>query len=74
MDLTAPLMLLAGFLFLFDVAQRRLDWLKEKEKNPEEAPREKRKKQPQTDKEAKKEPPRQAAEVLWENMQKRKRL
>jgi Mg-chelatase subunit ChlD len=73
-DLTAPLMLLAGFLFLFDVAQRRLDWLKEKEKNPEEAPREKRKKQPQTDKESKKEPPRQAAEVLWENMQKRKRL
>ena len=75
-DLTQLLMILAGLVFLFDVAQRRLDWLKEPEKKKDagEAPvsrtvpkREKKKKQPEA------EAP-QAAEVLWQSMQKRKRL
>ena len=73
-DLTAALMLLAGALFLFDIAQRRLDWLKEKEKKAEE-PRKKAAAPEKTRKEKQKEPPQQqAAEVLWENLQKRKRL
>ena len=75
MDLTAVLMLLAGALFLFDIAQRRLDWLKEKERKVEEEPRKKAAPPEKTKKEMKKEPPQQqAAEVLWENLQKRKRL
>ena len=76
-DLTWVLALIAGLIFLFDVAQRRLDWLKEPEKK-EEAPaeeevREKPKKektvQPKPEK-----PQEKAADVLWENLQKKKRL
>ena len=76
-DLTWILALIAGVLFLFDVAQRRLDWLREPEKKEEvpgreEAPRkpEKRKK-----KDAQPEKPQEkAADLLWENLQKKKRL
>lgn len=78
-DLTWVLALLAGLLFLFDVAQRRLDWLREKEparkKEAEEpapekkSPKTRRKKEPEAAK-----PQEKAADVLWENLQKRKRL
>ncbi len=77
-DLAPWLMLLAGLLFLFDIAQRRLDWLKEPEKKKETggapvseaAPgHEKKAKKPQPEAEA----PR-AADVLWQGMQKKKRL
>ena len=75
-DLTPLLALLAGLLFLFDVAQRRLDWLREPEKQPEttaetqkaEKPKKTRKKPEQAPKEEK------AADVLWQNLQKKKRL
>ena len=74
-DLTPLLALLAGLLFLFDVAQRRLDWLKEPEKKetPAEAPKaekpeKKKKKAPQA------QPQEKAADVLWQNLQKKKRL
>ena len=75
-DLTPWLMLLAGLVFLFDIAQRRLDLLKEKDKKkdaagpaaPEAAPkREKKAKKPEPDQP-------QAAEVLWQSLQKKKRL
>ena len=75
-DLAPWLMLLAGLLFLFDAAQRRLDWLKEPPKKeareeipgPAKAPKRERKpKKPEP------EAP-QAAEVLWQNLQKKKRL
>jgi hypothetical protein len=74
-DLTPLLALLAGLLFLFDVAQRRLDWLKEPEKKeaPAEAPKaekpEKKKK-----KASQAQPQEKAADVLWQNLQKKKRL
>ena len=76
LDLTPWLMILAGLLFLFDVAQRRLDWLKEPEKKdareeipaPAKAPGRGRKpRKPEA------EAP-QAADVLWQNLQKKKRL
>ncbi len=76
-DLTWVLALMAGVLFLFDVAQRRLDLLKEpekKEKIPAEeespSPRTKKKKE----KPAQEKPQEKAADVLWENLQKKKRL
>ncbi len=78
-DLTPFLMILAGLVFLFDVAQRRLDWLKEPEKKkageekipvPKTAP--KRAKKP--GKQEKETASPAAAEVLWQNLQKRKRL
>ena len=76
-DLTPLLMILAGLVFLFDVAQRRLDWLKEpeKKKGADETPA------PRTvqerGKKAKKPEPEetpQAADVLWQSLQKKKRL
>ncbi len=75
-DLTPLLALLAGIIFLFDVAQRRLDWLREperKEAREENAPKAEKAKK------AKKKPgqePQQekAADVLWQNLQKKKRL
>ena len=76
-DLTWVLALIAGLIFLFDVAQRRLDWLKEPEKK-EAAPAEKevsekpKKKKPDKPKQEK--PQEKAADVLWENLQKKKRL
>ena len=75
-DLTPLLALLAGLIFLFDVAQRRLDWLREPEKK--EAQEEKAPKAEKV-KKAKKKPeqaPQQekAADVLWQNLQKKKRL
>ena len=88
LDLTWVLALIAGVLFLFDVAQRRLDWLKEAEKKetapagtPEtaaaaaqEAAGEKpTKKKAEKAKTAEK-PQEKAADVLWENLQKKKRL
>ena len=93
-DLTWILALLAGFLFLFDVAQRRLDLLKEPEKKKTPAtggqestaaeeqqtvppgqekatPKPKKKKTEKPQQEAPKE---KATDVLWENLQKKKRL
>ena len=79
-DLTWILALLAGLLFLFDVAQRRLDLLPEPEKKEEPAqpaeqetlPAKPKKKNTETPKQ---EPPKEkAADVLWENLQKKKRL
>ncbi len=75
-DLAPWLTLLAGLVFLFDVAQRRLDWIREPAKKearekipaPEKAPR-KEKKPEKPEPEAP-----QAADVLWENLQKKKRL
>jgi len=77
-DLTWIFALLAALLFLFDVAQRRLDWLREPEKKEKaEAPAE----APAKTKAAKKKkareqapPQEKAADVLWQNMQNRKRL
>ena len=76
-DLTWILALIAGLLFLFDVAQRRLDWLKEPEKKEEkpaqeETPVKGKKKKP--DKLQPDKPQEKAADVLWENLQKKKRL
>lgn len=77
-DLTWLLALIAGLLFLFDVAQRRLDWLKEPEKKEEEpvqqdeAPKKPTPKKPEKVKQEK--PQEKAADVLWENLQKKKRL
>ena len=74
-DLAPLLMLLAGLLFLFDVAQRRLDWLREPEKKEtaEETPKaekpKKAKKKPEQAPQSEK-----AADVLWQNLQKKKRL
>ena len=76
-DLTWILALIAGLLFLFDVAQRRLDWLKEPEKKEEkpetekELPKHEKKK---TEKVKPEKPQEKAADVLWENLQKKKRL
>jgi hypothetical protein len=74
-DLTPLLVLLAALLFLFDVAQRRLDWLREPEKKEEkeevpkaEKPKKTKKKPEQTPQQEK------AADVLWQNLQKKKRL
>ena len=78
-DLTWILALAAGLLFLFDVAQRRLDWLREPEKQEaEQKPAEKEtarsaaKKKKETPAQAKTQ--EKAADVLWQNMQKKKRL
>ena len=74
-DLTWALALLAGLIFLFDVAQRRLDWLREpekKEKPETEAPVKVAKKRPE--KKQPEKPQEKAADVLWENLQKKKRL
>ena len=76
-DLTWVLALLAGLLFLFDVAQRRLDWLKEpvkKETVPgEEAVPDKPKKK-KTEPPKQEKPKEKATDVMWENLQKKKRL
>ena len=74
-DLTWALALLAGLIFLFDVAQRRLDWLREPEKKekPEAGtPVKTAKKKPE--KKQPEKPQEKAADVLWENLQKKKRL
>ena len=76
-DLTPLLMILAGLVFLFDVAQRRLDWLKEpeKKKDADETPAPRT--APERGKKAKKPEPEetpQAADVLWQSLQKKKRL
>lgn len=76
-DLTWILALIAGLIFLFDVAQRRLDWLKEPEKKekasgeeaPPEKPKKKKTEQPKQEKAKEK-----ATDVMWENLQKKKRL
>ena len=77
-DLTWVLALAAGILFLFDVAQRRLDWLREAEKKEPKAVQEAASipvKTKKTKKKPKQEPPQEkAADVLWENLQKKKRL
>lgn len=77
-DLTWVLALAAGILFLFDVAQRRLDWLREAEKKEPKAMQEAASipvKTKKTKKKPNQEPPQEkAADVLWENLQKKKRL
>ncbi len=77
-DLTPLLALLAGLLFLFDVAQRRLDWLREPEGKEETPPEEKETKAVKQKKAKKKPEPapeeKKAADVLWQQMQKKKRL
>ena len=77
-DLTWVLALAAGILFLFDVAQRRLDWLREAEKKEPKAMQEAASipvKTKKTKKKPKQEPPQEkSADVLWENLQKKKRL
>ena len=76
-DLTWILALLAGLLFLFDAAQRRLDWLKEPERKEKESVQEKTPEKPKkkkTDKAVQENPNEKAANVLWENLQKKKRL
>ena len=76
MDLAPYLMLLAGILFLFDIAQRRLDLFRDPDKSTSRTDREEAK-QPET--KAAKQPTKQpeqpqAAQLLWQNMQKKKRL
>ena len=74
-DLTPLLAGLAGLLFLFDVAQRRLDLFREtaKKEEAEEAKPVKDRKRKAPKKEAEKEAPA-AADVLWEQMKNRKKL
>lgn len=59
------------------MAQRRLDWLKEPEKKEkasgEEAPPEKPKKK-KTEQPKQEKPREKATDVMWENLQKKKRL
>ena len=76
-DLTPLLMALAGLLFLLDIAQRRLNWLKEPEKDGEkkEEKQPARKAEPRKKKKAEPEQkPGQTTDILWENLQNRKRL
>ena len=77
-DLTWVLALAAGLLFLFDVAQRRLDWLREPERKEPKAVQEAAPavvKAKKAGKKPKPEPQQEkAADVLWENLQKKKRL
>jgi hypothetical protein len=79
-DLTWILALIAGLLFLFDVAQRRLDLLKEPEKKEETAAAEGQEKatmkpnKEKTQRPKPEAPKEKAADVLWENLQKKKRL
>ena len=75
-DLTWILALLAGLIFLFDVAQRRLDWLHEPEKKeePEAEKPVKPEKKKKPEKKQPEKPQEKAADVLWENLQKKKRL
>ena len=79
-DLTWILALLAGLLFLFDVAQRRLDLLPEPRKKEEPAHPAEQESVPVKPKKKNTETPKQeplkekAADVLWENLQKKKRL
>ena len=76
-DLTWILALLAGILFLFDAAQRRLDWLKEPEKKERESVQEivpEKPKKKKAEMEEPEKPREKAANVLWENLQKKKRL
>ena len=75
-DLTWILALLAGLIFLFDVAQRRLDWLREPEKKeePEAEKPAKPEKKKKPEKKQPEKPQEKAADVLWENLQKKKRL
>ena len=75
-DLTPLLLCLAAALFLFDVAQRRLDWWKEpvRDQQADKAPP-KPAKPTKTPKSKTKEPPQpEAAQVLWQNLQNRKKL
>ena len=77
-DLTPLLAILICLLFLFDVAQRRLDWIREpekKEEKTEETPAVKAEKPKKEKKKKEQAPPQEkAADVLWENLQKKKRL
>ena len=77
-DLTWVLALAASLLFLFDVAQRRLDWLKEPEKKETASEKEAAPAKPEKKKQKRKpgpeKPQEKAADVLWENLQKKKRL
>ena len=76
-DLTPWLSLAAGLLFLFDAAQRRLDWIREpekKEKKEEEPARKPEKKAVKHGRKEKKPEQEKAANVLWENLQNKKRL
>ena len=75
-DLTPLLALLAGLIFLFDVAQRRLDWLREPEKKEEQAEKAPKAEKPKKTKKKPEQAPQQekAADVLWQNLQKKKRL
>ena len=65
----------AGLLFLFDIAQRRLDWLREPEgrETRDGMPREKKKKE-KNKKPGPVQPQEKAADVLWERLQQKKRL
>ena len=70
---------MAGILFLFDVAQRRLDWLREPEKQeaepePEEKKTAGNRNRKKTETPAQAKTQEKAADVLWQNMQKKKRL
>ncbi|MCR5296349.1 MAG: VWA domain-containing protein [Clostridiales bacterium] len=73
-ELTGPLMILAALIFLFDIAQRRLDWIREPAEKPaaEKKPERKEKKKPEMAEKTEQGP--QAADVLWQNLQKKKRL
>ena len=86
-DLTWILALLCALLFLFDVAQRRLDWFRDPPAKPAsgeagaETAREetsekvsKRKTKPRKEKPPEQKPQEKAADVLWQNLQKKKRL
>ena len=75
-DLTPLLAGLALMLFLFDVAQRRLDLFREPAKKAEEEPQAKpvKERRPEAEKQkAEKETPA-AADVLWEQMKNKKKL
>ena len=67
-DLTPLLMLAAGILFLLDIAQRRLNLFREKEKTEKQV-----KSRPGKPQRSESEKP-QATQILWQNMQKKKRL
>ncbi len=73
-ELAGILMIAAAALFLFDIAQRRLDWIRDPAGKQPAEPGPAKEKKPRKKKEEKPEQQPQAADVLWENLQKKKRL
>ena len=76
-DLRGVLLTAALLLFLMDIAQRRLNWVRER-KREEQPPRGqkkgKEKKKARTEKARETQKQAETTEVLWQNLQKKKRL